>query len=595
MGFGLMLGKEQMNIVVVGHVDHGKSTLLGRLFADTGSLPDGKLEQIKEYCLRNSKVFEYAFLLDALKDEQSQGITIDSARAFFKSEKRDYILIDAPGHIEFLKNMISGAARAEAALLVIDANEGIQENSRRHAYMLSMLGIKQVAVCVNKMDLVDYDRELFDNIKEEFDDFLGRINLYPKEYIGISAHKGDNVAFSSKKMDWFDGKTILSILDSFTKEKALVDKPLRMPVQDVYKFSDGDDRRIIAGRVETGEVKVGDKVVFLPSNKRSTVKSIEEFNAPSRDSITAGLSSGITLEEQIFVNRGDIMCLDNGGLPFVGSRFKANIFWMGKGNPMSVGKEYKLKIGACSVSVKIKEICSVLDASNLGTSKKESVERHSVGECILETVKPIAFDLYSDIKFTGRFVLVDDYEIAGGGIITSKLEDSESKAFEQVFEREKKWEHGEVTLKERCLRYSQLPVVVLITGKSGVDKKKIAKDLERKLFDNGQIVYFLGIGNILRGLDSDLSKSEKEEHIRRFGEVAHILLDSGQIVLATASDLGEDDIKYLRTIIGQDSLVVVRVEENLKDADICLDADGGSSEILGLLRSRKIIFGIDDE
>ncbi len=588
--------KEQMNIVVVGHVDHGKSTLLGRLFADTGSLPEGKLEQIKEYCLRNSKTFEYAFLLDALKDEQAQGITIDSARAFFKSDKRDYILIDAPGHIEFLKNMISGAARAEAALLVIDANEGIQENSRRHAYMLSMLGIEQVAVCVNKMDLVGYDKAVFDDIKKEFDEFLGKINIFPKEYIGISAHMGDNVASSSDKMDWFNGKTILSVLDSFTKERKLIDKPLRMPVQDVYKFSDGDDRRIIAGRIETGKLSVGDKVVFLPSNKRSVVKSIEEFNSDTKNFVEAGLSTGITLQEQIFVNRGDVMCLDNGELPFVGSRFKANIFWMGKDKPLSTGKEYKLKIGTTSVSVVIKEIVGVLNASNLESSSESVGERHTVSECVIESFKPIAYGLYKDIKFTGRFVLVDDFEIAGGGIIVDSIEDTESKVFKQVFEREKTWEHGAIAFKDRCLRYSQKPVVILLTGNSNIDKKTTAKALERRLFDLGQIVYFIGIRNILRGLDSDLSKSERDEHLRRFGEVAHILLDSGQIVIATASDLDADDLKQLRAIIGMDSIFVAGF--NRTDGDIFLKVDDISNnvnEIISFMRSKNFIFGVNDD
>ncbi len=192
--------KEDMNIVIVGHVDHGKSTLMGRLLADTDSLPEGKLEQVKETCRRNSKPFEYAFLLDALKDEQSQGITIDTARCFFKTEKRDYIILDAPGHIEFLKNMITGASRAEAALLMIDAKEGVQENSRRHAYMLSMLGIKQIAVVINKMDLVDYDEAVYERVKEEYIEFLKQISITPKFVLPVSSFAGENIVKKSDKM-----------------------------------------------------------------------------------------------------------------------------------------------------------------------------------------------------------------------------------------------------------------------------------------------------------------------------------------------------------------------------------------------------------
>jgi bifunctional enzyme CysN/CysC len=267
--------KEQMNIVIVGHVDHGKSTVVGRLFADTGTLPEGKLEAVRKECERTGKPFEYAFLLDALSDEQDQGITIDTARSFFKTKKRDYIIIDAPGHIEFLKNMISGAARAEAAVLVIDAKEGVRENSRRHGYILSMLGIKQIIICVNKMDLVNYDEAHFKKIEKEYREFLSTIgSVSPKAFIPISAVNGENLTAKSAKMTWFKGTTLLEALDTFEKEPPKNNRPFRFPVQAVYKFvSEGDDRRIFAGRIEAGTVNVGDKVIFLPSNKTSTIKS----------------------------------------------------------------------------------------------------------------------------------------------------------------------------------------------------------------------------------------------------------------------------------------------------------------------------------
>ncbi len=274
---------EQMSIVVIGHVDHGKSTVVGRLLADTKSLPEGKLEDVKAQCKRNSKPFEYAFLLDALKDEQDQGITIDSARCFFKSEKRQYIIIDAPGHIEFLKNMISGAARAEAAVLVIDAKEGVQENSRRHGYLLSMLGIRQVVVLVNKMDLVEYDQSVYDAIEAEYTEFLAKVGIQARYFIPVSAREGDNIASRSELSNWFSGPTVLESLDNFEKEPSPVDQPFRFPVQDIYKFTEeDDDRRIVAGRVETGVARVGDEVVFLPSGKTSTIATVEGFNLQSR-------------------------------------------------------------------------------------------------------------------------------------------------------------------------------------------------------------------------------------------------------------------------------------------------------------------------
>ena len=277
-----------MNIVIVGHVDHGKSTIIGRMLADTGSLPKGKLEQIKEKCRVNSKPFEYAFLLDALRDEQSQGITIDAARVFFKTQKRDYIIIDAPGHIEFLKNMITGASFAETALLVIDAKEGVKENSIRHGYMLSMLGIKQVVILINKMDLVNYDESVYNKIKEEYTIFLDEIDIIPKTFIPVSGMKGDNIISHTKQISWYNGSTVLEILDEFIAEPSKSAKPLRMPIQDIYKFTNlGDSRRILAGMIETGTLNVGDEITFYPSGKSTKVKSIEGFNQAQRKCVEA--------------------------------------------------------------------------------------------------------------------------------------------------------------------------------------------------------------------------------------------------------------------------------------------------------------------
>ncbi|WP_372713813.1 sulfate adenylyltransferase subunit 1, partial [Ilyobacter sp.] len=407
--------KEDMNIVIVGHVDHGKSTIIGRLLADTGSLPNGKLEEVKERCRRNSKPFEYAFLLDALKDEQAQGITIDSARCFFQTENREYIIIDAPGHIEFLKNMVTGASRAESALLVIDANEGIQENSKRHGYLLSMLGINQISVLVNKMDLVNYDKNVFDKIVKEYTGFLREINVEPDSFIPISGMVGDNITTKSENTPWYNGNTVINILDNFQIAETSDDKPFRMPVQDVYKFTkDGDNRRIVAGTIETGKLSVGDEVVFYPSGKRSTVKSIEAFNRKTQNYVTAGYSTGFTLKEQIYITRGEMAAKVGFSNPKVATRIRVNLFWLGR-SPMIKGKSYFLKIGNAKVKVEIEKIKRVIDASTLTNVNKEQIDRNDVAECILKTQNPIAFDENKHIQNTSRFVIVDDYDISGGG------------------------------------------------------------------------------------------------------------------------------------------------------------------------------------
>ncbi len=331
---------ERMPIVVTGHVDHGKSTIVGRLLADTGSLPQGKLEAVRANCERNAKPFEYAFLLDALKDEQAQGITIDSARVFFKSARRHYIIIDAPGHIEFLKNMVTGAARAHAALLVIDAREGIRENSRRHGYLLSMLGIRQLAVVVNKMDLVGFDRQVFESIRTEYTAFLRQLNVEPSGYIPVSGFHGDNIAARSQAMPWYEGPTVLETLDGFVSEQPAVNQPFRMPVQGVYKFTQqSDDRRIVAGTIDTGRVQTGDEVVFYPSGKKSRVRSIEAFNRPPQHQATASQSTGFTLEEQIYVTRGELAARAGEPPPLVSTSVRVNLFWLGR-SPLAPRKDY---------------------------------------------------------------------------------------------------------------------------------------------------------------------------------------------------------------------------------------------------------------
>jgi bifunctional enzyme CysN/CysC len=347
---------ERMPIVVTGHVDHGKSTIVGRLLADTGSLPQGKLEAVRVNCERNAKPFEYAFLLDALKDEQAQGITIDSARVFFKSRKRHYIIIDAPGHIEFLKNMVTGASRAHAALLVIDAREGIRENSRRHGYLLSMLGIRQIVVVVNKMDLVGFDAKIFDAIRTEYAQFLQRLDIEPASYVPVSGFHGDNIANRSEALGWYDGPTILEALDSFESERPAVDQPFRMPIQGVYKFTQqSDDRRIIAGTIDTGRLRPGDDVVFYPSGKKSRVRSIEAFNSPPQHEAMAPQATGFTLEEQIYVTRGELAARAGEPAPLVGTRIRVNLFWLGR-SPLAPRRAYTLKLGAARVPARLEKI-----------------------------------------------------------------------------------------------------------------------------------------------------------------------------------------------------------------------------------------------
>lgn len=565
--------RQKMNIVIAGHVDHGKSTVIGRLLADTGSLPEGKLEQVKENCRRTSKPFEYAFLIDALKDEQAQGITIDTARVFFKTAKRNYIILDAPGHIEFLKNMVTGAARAEAALLVIDAQEGVRENSRRHGYMISMLGIRQIAVLVNKMDLMDYRQEVFDRIVAEYRAFLSDINIIPLCFIPISAMQGDGIARPPEPMGWYTGPTVLETLDAFEKEPLRIDRPFRMPVQDVYKFTKyGDSRRIVAGTIESGTVRVGDEMVFYPSGKKSKVKTIEAFNAPARDEAMCGSAVGFTLDEQIYISRGEIAVRADQQKPCISSRLKVNLFWLGK-DPMVGKKEYLFKLGTCRVPARLEEIIRVIDASDLSASSaKNQIERHDVAECVLKLSRAAAFDPAADNEATGRFVIVDNYEIRGGGIIVEALEDRQAWLRNTVLLRNYKWEKSIIAPEKRAEKYNQKSTLILLTGEKTVDRKAIAKNFEDRLFEDGKVVYFLGIGNVLYGVDADIKGREnnRQEHIRRLAEVANIMLDAGIILIVTAIELTQDDLEIIKTIIPPERIETVWAGEHVT-TDIAYD------------------------
>ncbi len=467
---------ENLNIVIVGHVDHGKSTLLGRLYADTGSLPDGKLEKVQAICNQQGKEFEYAFLFDAFLEEQEQGITIDTARTFFMWKGRQYIIIDAPGHKEFLKNMISGAARAEAALLLIDALEGVREQSKKHGYLLSLLGVRQFAVVVNKMDLVGYRQDVFDGIEKEYREFLGQFKAVPSQFIPVSAKLGDNIANRSDQMPWYSGSTVLETLGAFQKEAARSEQPLRLSVQDVYKF---DARRIIAGRIVAGRLQVGDHLVFSPSNKRANIRTVEAFNIePPPTEGQAGQSIGVTLDEQIFVERGEIASHQE-HLPSVSTAFRANLFWLGK-RPLEKERKYLLRVATKEVDCEVASIHRIIDTMDLAQQQgSNTVNKNQVAELTLRTKTPVAFDLSASFEATGRFVLVDEYDIAGGGIITELVHDDQEFLREEARRRDFAWVKGEVTVEDRAQQYGHRAAVVLITGGRYTGKSFLARNARR--------------------------------------------------------------------------------------------------------------------
>lgn len=591
---------ETLNIVIVGHVDHGKSTLLGRLYADTGSLPDGKLEKVQAICRQQGKEFEYAFLFDAFLEEQEQGITIDTARTFFMWKGRQYIIIDAPGHKEFLKNMISGAARAEAALLLIDALEGVREQSKKHGYLLSLLGVRQFAVVVNKMDLVGYRQDVFAGIEKEYREFLGQFKAVPSQFIPVSAKLGDNIANRSEQMPWYSGPTVLDTLSAFNKETARSEQPLRFPVQDVYKF---DARRIIAGRITAGRLKAGDHLIFSPSNKRANIRTVEAFNIePQPTEGRAGQSIGITLDEQIFVERGEIASHPE-SLPLVSTAFRANLFWLGK-RPLEKGRKYLLRVATKEVDCEVATIHRIIDTMDLAQQQgSHTVAKNQVAELTLRTKAPVAFDLSASFEATGRFVLVDEYDIAGGGIITELVHDDQEFLREEARRRDFAWIKGEVTVEDRAQQYGHRAAVVLITGGRHTGKSFLARKLEGRLVADGRHAYLLDGENLRRGLDADLSDEERgqtAEMARRYGEVARLLTDTGLIVVSTTNPFGlayREASQAIRTLVHPVPVIAVHMskaeEEPPPNTDVVLsgptDFDAATARILDELKRRGVL------
>jgi bifunctional enzyme CysN/CysC len=517
-----------LRVVFVGHVDHGKSTLIGRILHDTDSLPEGKIEEIKKACVAEGMEFEFAFLLDALLEEQKQNVTIDTTEISFRTARRRYAIIDAPGHKEFLKNMITGASRADAAILVIGADEGVREQSRRHAYLLGMLGIRQVIVVVNKMDLVDYSEKGFHEIEQEYRKFLRDLGLDARTFIPASAKQGENVATASMKMKWYCAANVLEALDLLELQNRGADLPLRFCVQDVYRF---DGRRIIAGRIETGTLRVGDQLVFSPANKSSVVAAIERWNAPATPNASgvADDSIGIILAEQIFVERGYVASHQN-ETPVETNRFHADLFWIVR-DPLRVGHLYELRLATQQVKCQIVSIEQVTDSSTLETTSdgREQLERNEIGRVTIQTRAPLVIDNHDRIPNLGRFVIIDDGQICGGGTVFGGIyTDRTVTKSKNIF-----WTEEKITARERAVRTGHRGAVVWLTGLSGAGKSTIAQSIERDLFHRGMNTYVLDGDNIRHGLNSNLgfSPDDRVENIRRVSEVAKLMADAGTVVI----------------------------------------------------------------
>jgi bifunctional enzyme CysN/CysC len=533
-----------VKIVFVGHVDHGKSTLIGRILEETGSLPDGKIEALRASCEAEGRQFEYAFVLDALAEEQQQNVTIDTTEIHFRTPNRRYVIIDAPGHEEFLKNMITGAARADAAVMVIAADEGAREQSRRHGQLLSLLGIRQVIVAVNKMDLVGYNESSFRQIAAEYGGFLERLEIKPRTFVPVSARSGANIANkNARELPWFDGPSLLEAIDQLPPPETVAHQPLRFPVQDVYRR---ENRRILAGRVESGTLRVGDRLLFSPHHKTAQVATIERWPSSAVESASAGESIGITLRDQIFIERGHIGSHENDA-PVEANRVHARVFWIGS-DPLRVGAHYRLKLVTQNVEGQVVALGNAIDAATLEPASADRAElrANEVGEVTLQTRAPLVLDNHDRVPALGRFVLADANNLLGGGIISGAVYTaSKTVKSDNIF-----WSESDITAQRRALRNQHRGAVIWLTGLSGAGKSTIARALEKELFQLSMHTYVLDGDNLRHGLNANLgfAPEDRAENIRRVSEVAKLMADAGTVVITSFISPYRADRARARTI-----------------------------------------------
>lgn len=532
-------------IVIVGHVDHGKSTLIGRLLHDTDSLPDGRLAQLVEDSRKRGLAVEWSFLLDSLQIERDQGVTVDSTRIPFRLGEREFVIVDAPGHRQFLRNMITGAADAEAAVLVVDAHEGVREQTRRHAMLLRLIGIRHVIVFMNKADIVGFDQERLSKTEADVRDLLGLLEIPIHEVIPASARDGDNIATRSERAVWYQGPTLLEALANIPPPPPRLALPFRMPVQDVYRF---DGMRYVAGRIERGTVREGDRLMIGGQGQEATVAEICRWHAPHRGVAGPGESIALRLEPDLVPDRGDLLypAHDKAAAPLCSARLKTRLFWL-RGEPLRVGENFRLRLATAEHDVTVVSIDAVVDLDDLSHSPGDEVPPDGFAEVTFAASHKILFDAFTPGMPDGRGVLVDQYQrIVGGAPVLGAAEVAEGQhAIHPTASR--------VSNMSRSAANGHRSAVFWMTGLPGSGKSTIARTSEEYLVAEGYAVTVLDGDTLRSGLCSDLgfSPEDRRENIRRAAHVAKILAESGQIVLVALVSPLRTDRELARQIVGE--------------------------------------------
>jgi bifunctional enzyme CysN/CysC len=566
--------KELLRFITCGSVDDGKSTLIGRLFYESKMIYEDQLAAIKKDTSRYGTTggeIDLALFTDGLEDERQQGITIDVAYRYFSTDKRKFIIADTPGHEQYTRNMATGASTADLAIILIDARHGVLTQTKRHSFIVSLLGIKHIVVAINKMDIVDYDEAVFEKIKSDYVDFASRLELPDVHFMPISALKGDNVVTNSPNMQWYTGSPLMTLLETVYIGSDRNMEDFRYPVQLVLRPN--LNFRGFAGTIASGIIRRGDEVLSLPSRKKSRVKSIVTFDGELEEAF-APQSVTLTLEDEIDSSRGD-MLVRPGNVPKVDHKFEASIVWMSE-EPLVPGKQYLFKQTSKLTTGAVSTLRYRVDVNTLHREPAPALALNEIGRCAITLTAPIAFDAYRRNRTTGSFIMIDrltNATVGAGMILDREPDDAAADHWGDSATAEHL--HGEssaVTAEEREARFGQKPATILLTGLTGAGKSTIAKALERKLFDLGRAVVVLDGQNMRLGISKDLgfTAAERSENLRRSVEVAKLFNDAGILCIGAFVAPDEEVRQKAAERVGRDRFLVVHLSAPL---EVCRQRD----------------------
>ena len=552
--------KSLLRFITCGSVDDGKSTLIGRLLFESKMLFEDQLAAMEADSKRwgtQGEEMDFALLVDGLAAEREQGITIDVAYRFFSTDKRKFIVADTPGHEQYTRNMVTGASTADAAILMVDARKGVLTQTRRHSYLMSLLGIRHIIVAINKMDLVDYSQARFGEIVEEYGQFAQQLGLTQVTYIPLSAFKGDNIAAPSTHTPWYDGPTLLEFLETVEIDDTRMQQaPFRLPVQWVNRPN--LDFRGFAGTITSGVIKPGDRIRVQPSGHESTVARIVTYSGDLPLAV-AGQSVTLTLNDEIDISRGDVLSIANAPAE-TADQFESTVVWMHE-EALLPGRPYLLKIGTQTVTASVTDIKYQVNVNTLEHTAAKQLELNGIGVCNLSLDRAIAFDAYQANKDTGGFILIDRLSntTVAAGMLHFALRRSQNIHYQ----------HVDVNKAARAAAKHQQPAVLWFTGLSGAGKSTIANLVEKKLHAFGNHTYLLDGDNVRHGLNKDLgfTDADRVENIRRISEVSKLMVDAGLIVLTAFISPFTAERRMAREQLAADEFIEVFVDTPLEIAE----------------------------